>query len=569
MTVSGKPHRPHSDDDSELGFIKAKPVSWLSPSMLINTAGRVVLSDVFGEYLDKRDLQQSLSSEVFDERDGADELWFDYVADVGDGFDPTYTIAYLLGQSSLRVDGVDHDLPRGRFLMMGGDEVYPTPTPKRYEDKTKGPYEAAMPLPPAAGPRPNLYALPGNHDWYDGLTSFMRIFAKDSKDHIGGWCNTQARSYFAIQLPQKWWLFAIDEQFGAYLDDPQLAYFHAAASKVAPGDRVIVCTPTPSWVEAVGEPGDYDTVDFFVRTVLKPTGADIKLMLSGDLHHYARYAPADGDRQLIHCGGGGAYLYPTHRMPKQIPVPPPAPRTHKLSEPTRTYELKQTFPTKSESRKYALGVFGRVPTRNIGFIALLGSLQTLFMLSLFGLFEHLSVDAQRWLELPIAVVSLLILAGAAIFANSATGGNLNASRRVILGSLHGLAQIALGVLGTWAWVRLPLIHTRWPWPLPATAIYFVVMGVAATLVFCAYLLFASLFGVNVNELFAGQSIIDSKSFLRLHIAHDGTLTIYPIGVRRVSRRWRATPTADPSAPWLEPKKPIEYILAEDAPITIR
>ena len=60
MTVSDTPHRPHSDDDDELGFAKATPVRWLSPSMLVNTAGQVVLSDVFGEYLDKRDLQVSL-----------------------------------------------------------------------------------------------------------------------------------------------------------------------------------------------------------------------------------------------------------------------------------------------------------------------------------------------------------------------------------------------------------------------------------------------------------------------------------------------------------------------------
>src|SRR5215475_2159708 len=140
MTVSGNPHRPRSDDDSELGFSKATEVRWLSPSMLLNTAGRVVLSDVFGEYLDKRDLQDALSSEVFDERGDGDEAWFDFVADVGDGFDATYTIAYLLAQDELIADG--QHLPRGRFLMMGGDEIYPTPTEQRYEDKTKGPYQA-------------------------------------------------------------------------------------------------------------------------------------------------------------------------------------------------------------------------------------------------------------------------------------------------------------------------------------------------------------------------------------------------------------------------------------------
>ncbi len=565
MTVSDTPHRPRSDDDNELGFAKAAPVRWLSPTMLVNTAGQVVLSDVFGQYLDKRDLQVSLPCDIYDERGDGSEVWFDFVADLGDGFNATYTMAYLLAQGHLVVDGAA--LPRGRFLMMGGDEIYPTPSESRYESKTKGPYEAAMPLPPTDSPRPTLYALPGNHDWYDGLTSFMRRFAKGGKDHIGGWLSAQARSYFALRLPQGWWLLAIDTQFGAYIDDPQLTYFHEAASHIRAGDKVILCSPTPSWVEAVDDPGSYDTIDYFVRTVINPTGAEVKVMLSGDLHHYARYEGSDSDRQLIHCGGGGAYLYPTHRMPKQIPVPPPASRTHKLSEPTRNYDLKQTFPTKKQSRAYASGVFFRVPTRNVGFIGLLGGLHTAFMFALLGLFEPLSRTAHRWIDLPVALLGLLIFAGAVLFARSPTDGSLHRLRRTLLGATHGLLQIGLGVLGTWAWYELPLVHTRWPWPIPATLVYFAVVGIAATLLFCAYLLIASAFGVNVNELFSGQSIIDSKSFLRLHISTDGRLTIYPIAVAKVSRKWRATPDAAPTAPWLEPAKPIAYALAE-APITV-
>ena len=54
---------------------------------------------------------------MHDERpSGSDhsELWFDFVADIGDGFDATYTIAYLLGQEHLTVE--DQTLQRGRFL---------------------------------------------------------------------------------------------------------------------------------------------------------------------------------------------------------------------------------------------------------------------------------------------------------------------------------------------------------------------------------------------------------------------------------------------------------------------
>jgi hypothetical protein len=558
MTVSETPRRPDGPDDDELGFSKAKPVHWLSPGMLINTAGRVVVSDVFGEFLDKRDLQKSLPDTVFREHaDASGEIWFDYVADLGDGFDPTYTIAYLLAQENLEIGG--QSLPRGRFLVMGGDEVYPTPTWTRYQDKTRGPYQAAMPVPPVDGPQPNVYALPGNHDWYDGLTSFMRLFAKAGKHHIGGWKAIQARSYFAIELPHNWWLFAVDTQFGAYIDDAQLDYFHAAAARLAPGDKVILCTPTPSWVESVDDASVYDAVDYFIRTVLNPVHAEVRLMLSGDLHHYAHY---EGERELIHCGGGGAYLYPTHRMPERIEVPPPS-KTKARSEPTTSYRLRETFPSKAESRRLASGVFWRVPARNLGFVALLGGVQTLFMLSMLGLFDGASPLVKRWLELPVGLMGLVIYVAGVAFAQSPTDGSSRAGRRFLLGTLHGLAHIATGVLGTWIWVSLPPMHQRWPIPIFATLLYFVVIGIVATVVFSAYMLLASSFGVNVNELFSGQSIIDSKSFLRLHIDRDGTLTVHPIKVPTVSRAWRATPDAAPHAPWLEPVRPIGYSLIED------
>lgn len=55
------------------------------------------------------------------------EFWVDYVADVGDGWNSTYAIAYLIGQRSLKVthDEKDLTLPRADCLIMGGDEVYP------------------------------------------------------------------------------------------------------------------------------------------------------------------------------------------------------------------------------------------------------------------------------------------------------------------------------------------------------------------------------------------------------------------------------------------------------------
>jgi hypothetical protein len=49
----------------------------------------------------------------------------------------------------------------------------------------------------------------------------------------------------------------------------------------------------------------------------------------------------------------------------------------------------------------------------------------------------------------------------------------------------------------------------------------------------------NILGRHSNEAFSSLHIQDYKNFLRLHLASDGTLTIYPIGIDRVPRRWYA------------------------------
>ena len=106
---------------------------------------------------------------------------------------------------------------------MGGDQVYPTASYDEYSNRLLKPYEAALPHVPALE-APDLYAIPGNHDWYDGLSNFSRIFCQ--KKWIGGWKTRQRRSYFAVKLPHNWWLWGIDIQLEGYIDEPQLNYFY-------------------------------------------------------------------------------------------------------------------------------------------------------------------------------------------------------------------------------------------------------------------------------------------------------------------------------------------------------
>src|SRR6185503_13653700 len=77
-------------------------------------------------------------------------------------------------------------LPSGELLIMGGDQVYPAPVRTvahdAYWDRTVGPYELACVEAAKArgceyerGQR-TVLAIPGNHDWYDGLVSFLGRF---------------------------------------------------------------------------------------------------------------------------------------------------------------------------------------------------------------------------------------------------------------------------------------------------------------------------------------------------------------------------------------------------------
>ena len=187
----------------------------------------MVLSSVFASYADKREVQEALQPTPLDGAAAEGELWLDFVADLGDGFDATYTVARLLAAEQLEPEPAPDGepvgpLPRASVLVLGGDEVYPTASAQR----VRQPHEGPLPGRAAAttdGPAPSMFVLPGNHDWYDGLTSFLRVFAQGRSDR--GWRTRQHRSYFAVQLPHRWWLVGLDTQFGSELDAPQLRYF--------------------------------------------------------------------------------------------------------------------------------------------------------------------------------------------------------------------------------------------------------------------------------------------------------------------------------------------------------
>ncbi len=309
-------------------------VDWFDPQLLAKVGIRSVLSATIGSYTDQRLIQAATDLTTEDELksrydysetgsppsalapDSSGAVWVDYIADLGDGFEPTYAMAYMLAADSLKVEGAEEDLPAGGLLVMGGDQVYPDATKQEYQDRLRDPYDWAF---STEKPQRKVFAVPGNHDWYDGLASFSALFCS-ARDRIsgglgaqlGGWRCHQHRSYFAIKLPHNWWIWGPDIQLADNLDDSQRDYFDLMADQTHPGDKIILCIAEPSWLHQ-----NYDNLHE-ISMLARKNGAKVMAVLAGDWHHYSRYTCDKLGMQFITCGGGGAFAHATHGLKKRI-----------------------------------------------------------------------------------------------------------------------------------------------------------------------------------------------------------------------------------------------------------
>ncbi len=579
--MTAPPRRPTSLDPEALGFRPQPAVRWFSPGVLTRSALHVAITTVLGSFLDKRELQPPGRVDPDGSHADRDELWFDYVADTGDGFAATATVAHHLGRRAVTLPDEGLTLPRGAFLVLGGDEVYPMAESKGYDDRMVGPWRAALPF--TEPDHPGMYAIPGNHDWLDGLTGFLRLFAQDG--WIGGWQAHQDRSYFALQLPHHWWLWGLDIQSEALIDRPQLEYFGAMAQHATPGDRLIVATAVPAWTDVARDPRAHDNLNYLQRTVIDRAGMSLRLLVAGDRHYYGRYRreARDGvpERHLIIAGGGGAFLHPTHELPSTVTVPAPGPVDCDLDgtgdrPPALVYDRVTTYPGRGRSRLLSLQALA-LPVRNWSFVPVAGlvSLALLWAVQ-FGLRslerrgETFPAAAAHWgwtdlaaglfRSYPSATVLVFVLAALFAFARTPAWAARGAPKNLVK---FGMALVHLGLqvlaIATVLLVALQLaghVHGAW-FGIVASAVAFGLGGLVCALVLGIYLVAAvNLPGVaHANEAFAAARIPGYKNFLRMHIDRDGVLTVYAVGIdRAVPRRaWRPDPNAeDPEAAWITP-----------------
>jgi hypothetical protein len=265
------------------------------------------------------------------ERDDPDEYSFIYIADTGEGDDPQYAV----------VPGLLKAGAGTRYAVLSSDVIYPVGSANEYGTKFFQPYrDYDAPI----------YAVPGNHDWYDGLTGFMRVF-----------CRAPALPPAARPRPltAAWWRTLLwkspDEPDDARLDEARLMRSAASQAASQPGpywaldsgpiriigidtgllggiDREqgewlrrvslgsrpkILVTGSPIYVDGEHHPCAIEgggTVDEIVRD---PT-RNFVAAIGGDIHNYQHY-PVDVDGRRIEyvvSGGGGAFMHATHTIPR-------------------------------------------------------------------------------------------------------------------------------------------------------------------------------------------------------------------------------------------------------------
>jgi hypothetical protein len=627
---------------------KEKMVGWYDPGQLADTGKKTVISTIIGEYADPRagaadpthgkffDYSLQIRPAARSERESEnetlhddfrnieekrDEIWIDYVADVGDGWNSTYAVAYNLAIRNLPAKLKEPDdpknktaapkyedfgeTPRGEILVFGGDGVYPTASTNEYENRLNVPYsiafntgengreEQAVSDSETANlkKKPHVFAIPGNHDWYDSLTAFKKIFCSEvfNKRMFGGWQTRQKRSYFAIKLPHDWWLLGVDLQLAHSIDLGQLEYFSALIEGMNSNSKVILCVPEPYWIRSIKyDKYNVDTIEEKEKSIqkledfLEESGAQVKAYIAGDLHHYRRLE--DEERtQKITAGGGGAFLHPTHDFEFWTREEIDKWKAEKATEEQKKkayFSLEKSYPEEKVSKNLdwmnicflwnnplfgvvtlalypivAWLVHGEIPAKNLqeqGWTSIRG---TLFSLSFW--YEAWLTTVNSFIDIPIlAVVIVGLLLALILFTDSKSHWY-----KWVAGGLHGISHLtAIFFLGWFSFLVSVWISgvcylddkgipqsCNVPEPTHRNVIWFLcvliipaVGGYIIGSIIMGIYLFISLhvWGRHDNEAFSALKIEDYKNFLRLHISKNGTLTVYPFKIEKVSKEWK-------------------------------
>ena len=106
------------------------------------------------------------------------QVWIDFVADTGDDHDLSLAVARMVLSDHTLGGEEARRLPRGDVLVFGGDAAYPVSTGYELERRLLRPWNTVLRERAPDPSRRVVLGIPGNHDWYDGLDGFGRLFRR-------------------------------------------------------------------------------------------------------------------------------------------------------------------------------------------------------------------------------------------------------------------------------------------------------------------------------------------------------------------------------------------------------
>jgi len=325
-----------------MGFVspETRSFSWLNPTPLWRSRNQVLgrfLGDLTNDerrrWMEAQ--QKNLEPDLIVKRNELQEFSFLVVGDPGEGDASQYAVARSL---------IEHCQDTA-FMVICSDVIYPSGDAEDYEQKFYRPYKDY---------NSPIYALPGNHDWYDGLHGFMYhlcgadasalstfpegepwwsqplrrlLWRKPARlDPTGPtrkqvWRSADSQQseqrspYFAIETGPLL-LVGIDTGMNGSIDRNQGKWLRTV-SKI--DKHKVLLSGKPIYVDGEYHPGviegeDDCTVDDIVRD---PDHRYVAV-IGGDIHNYQRYTVEVKDHtqpiRYFVSGGGGAYMSATHKI---------------------------------------------------------------------------------------------------------------------------------------------------------------------------------------------------------------------------------------------------------------
>jgi hypothetical protein len=547
--------------------------------VLWQSVRKLLAAEQFATHLDRRETFAS-DLQPIDLSQDDEPFWFDFVSDTGDGGDATVAVAQaLLAPDLAGTQARDEQgaaLPQGRLLILGGDLAYPGSGRLDYQYRFIEPFEQAQAWAGAgrwafAGGRDRLgtpllpedkvvVAIPQNHDWTVSASVFSRYFVNQDRGAVIKARTPQRQSWFALQLPRRWWVLGLDFALDGDIDRNQYEGFVALiGAGISAGSELLLVYPEPYWTRPLGDgahPG-YPKRYQRLEAQLLAAGARIRLRLAGDLHHYAHDSlalPDGSDTHLVVAGHGGAFTHCTHSVETQRPRRLRAtlgPGADELAqhvevgiaaqaehEQLPAFTRQGRYPSPLRSRRLAVGAWwkvfrfrgsGAAPDlagqlreqwdSNRGLLPVMGGL--IALLTWFGWGINPQIDLSA-VPSPSAVLPALAVFGV---ATGALYEPLAKLRSLLLGGLHGLAQLAA------AWVLTLLCFQLHPWAgWPA---FIVGASLSSGLLLGGALALAcGVFGLASNACSGLAADEGHKGFLRFRL-DDAGLTVFALGLDRV------------------------------------